>query len=250
MRDLQTRLDSKSTAQYKEWLQRYLRNTAVCRGAKMPDIRACVNDWANQHQLGKLRNNETPIKLMYDLFSSQWNDDKLAACYFVHDVLQPNSLFDFKNLELLENLFAEGKIFPWNVVDTLSARIFPRLITDHKQLALDRMREWSRAESMWQARTSVVALIHFSKDSAFHDVIAETCSVLVKRDERFAKTCVGWMMREVAKADRDFARRFIDDNLAYFSLEAVRNATKHFPDSVTSAYVSKIRQSKSTPSTE
>lgn len=240
--DLQRRLDLKSTMAYKQWLEKYLRHTTICRGAKMPAIRTCVNEWAAEHQLAKKQDSNMCKQLVFDLFMSDMNDDKIAATYIIHDVLQPSRMFHLEDLEILERLFRKDKICPWNVVDTLSARIFPSIIEEDKQPALDRLCQWSRAENMWQARTSVVALIHFSKDSAFHDVIFETSSVLIKREERFAKTCVGWIMREVAKADEEFARQFIDENLRFFSLEAVRNATKHFPCAVTSSYVTKIKQ--------
>lgn len=242
--DLQMRLDSTSTTQYKQWLQKYLRNTTVCRGAKVPEIRVSVSKWAEQHQLQRPQDPNLPVKLVYELFSSQWNDDKMAACYFIHDILQPNRLFDFEDLKILETLFAEEKIFPWNVVDTLSTRVFPKLVKDHKEVALDRLREWSRAANMWQARTSVVALIHFSKDSAHYNVISEICSVVVRRDERFAKTCVGWMMREVAKANFHFACSFLDSYLEFFSVEALRNTTKHFPPNASSPYFSRLKQRK------
>lgn len=245
IKNLQMRLDSASTSQYKEWLQKYLRNTTVCRGAKVPAIRAAVNEWAEDHRLQTPRDPLLPNRLVYKLLSSQWNDDKLAACYFIHDILQPNHLFYVEDLNILETLYAEGKIFPWNVVDTLSARVFPELVKDQREMVLDRLREWSRAANVWQARTSVVALIPFSKDSSYKSVISEICSVVVRRDERFAKTCVGWMIREVAKADFDSACSFLDSHVEFFSSEALRNATKHFPSDASSPYFYRLKQATS-----
>lgn len=248
--DLQNRLEKAGTHDYKLWIERYLRNCAKCRGVKSPIIRKCVKDWADDHQL--VQQNGTYIadsttklgcmKIVELLFRSEWNEDKLAATYLIHDVLQPNDMFPVESLDTIEKLFSENLMDTWNVVDTLGLRLITTLINRDKEIVLSRMRAWCASENLWQARIAIVALVPFAKDIAYHEIICETASVVVKRPERFAKTCVGWILREVAHIDRPFVSRFIDDHLSYISVEALRNATKYFPANTARAYLQKRKE--------
>ncbi len=59
-------------------------------------------------------------------------------------------------------------------------------------------------------------------------MIKESCNVLIKREERFAKTAVGWIMREVSKYNKELVKKILDKNIIYFSTESLKNATKKF----------------------
>lgn len=50
--------------------------------------------------------------------------------------------------------------------------------------------------------------------------------------ERFAQTGVGWLLRELADADRARVLAFTDAHLAEMSREAVRYVVEHMPRSV------------------
>ena len=49
-----------------------------------------------------------------------------------------------------------------------------------------------------------------------------------RREERFDKIAVGWILREISRYDEAFVRQVIDENLPRFSGESFKNATKHF----------------------
>jgi 3-methyladenine DNA glycosylase AlkD len=49
-------------------------------------------------------------------------------------------------------------------------------------------------------------------------------------DERFAKTAVGWILREISKHGEPWVRKEIADNIKDFSTESLKNATKYFQD--------------------
>jgi hypothetical protein len=51
---------------------------------------------------------------------------------------------------------------------------------------------------------------------------------VIRRPERFAKTAVGWILREVSRNDPLFVRRVVTDNMDYFSPEGLKNAIKYF----------------------
>ena len=55
-----------------------------------------------------------------------------------------------------------------------------------------------------------------------------SCQVLIRREERFAKTAVGWVLRDISKYDPAFVMRVVEENLVHFSTESLRNALKYF----------------------
>jgi 3-methyladenine DNA glycosylase AlkD len=51
---------------------------------------------------------------------------------------------------------------------------------------------------------------------------------LIRREGHFAKSAMGWLLRDISKHDQAFVERFIQEQSYYFYDESVRNATKYF----------------------
>lgn len=48
---------------------------------------------------------------------------------------------------------------------------------------------------------SVVAFANLAKKNKYTPLLIESSQKLIKREERFAKTAVGWILREISKTD-------------------------------------------------
>jgi 3-methyladenine DNA glycosylase AlkD len=59
--------------------------------------------------------------------------------------------------------------------------------------------------------------------------------ILIRREERFAKTAVGWVLREYSKHDPDFVLSFLSRHVRYTSAELKRNALKYYRQNKRSA---------------
>ena len=66
-------------------------------------------------------------------------------------------------------------------------------------------------------------------DSRYHALIVGSSALLIARPERFAKTAVGWILRELWKQDARAVTAFVDRHLQHFSIEALKNALKYSP---------------------
>ena len=64
----------------------------------------------------------------------------------------------------------------------------------------------------------------------FRPQIAAVCTTLIQRPERFAKTAVGWLLRELSRHDAPFVVAFATRHAGSFSVESVRNAAKYLPE--------------------
>jgi 3-methyladenine DNA glycosylase AlkD len=73
-------------------------------------------------------------------------------------------------------------------------------------------------------------------------LIEASCHVLIRRDERFAKTAVGWLLRELAPHDGEVMARVLEAGLPHFSREALNNALKPLPPDQQQHYRQAFRQ--------
>lgn len=66
--------------------------------------------------------------------------------------------------------------------------------------------------------------------------------MLIQREERFAKTSVGWILHDIWKNDHAGVRAFVERNLASISLEALRNALKYAAKAEQGQYAHQFKQ--------
>jgi 3-methyladenine DNA glycosylase AlkD len=52
-------------------------------------------------------------------------------------------------------------------------------------------------------------------------------SLIIKDQERFIQTGIGWVLRELSLADKQIAIDFINNNLHYFTSEGLQYAGKY-----------------------
>lgn len=231
VKDLQSRLENAADPSERYFMERYLRNELPCRGLHIPVVVGTVKKWAKDHQLSKRTCTSKDIafdeQVLRAMFESPFSEDKIAATVYANAVMLPSGTLDVDRLTLFEELFAKDLLRPWSTVDSLCSRVFSKMIgADHDEVSY-RISSWNSAKNVWKARSSLVAFVPHAKNEIFRDQIWESSSHVIKRPERFAKTAVGWILREVSKHDESFMLRFVERFKTHMSLEAVRNATKY-----------------------
>lgn len=112
----------------------------------------------------------------------------------------------------------------------------PLIQTEGKSCA-NSISKWRTAENLWQARTSLVPFIVVADKSAYYLMVKKSYELLIRREERFAKTAVGWILREISRHDVSFVRRAIQENINFFSIESLKNATKYFSKKEKNVYL-------------
>ncbi|UCH80821.1 MAG: DNA alkylation repair protein [Nitrospiraceae bacterium] len=101
---------------------------------------------------------------------------------------------------------------------------------------------WRTAENLWQARASLVAFVKVADNSIYYPAIQTSCQILITRKERFAKTAVGWILRDISKHNESFVQHFIDENIKTFSTESLKNAIKYFSKDIKNQYVKILKE--------
>lgn len=220
-------INSNSDPKVKSWWENYVKNSAPFRGVKMAVIRKCLHKWHKENIEGAL-DLEQQLDLALALIKEKYTEDKLAGTIFLHEILIPKEVIKPKrDVKRLADLFSNGHIYDWNICDWFCMKVFGELIERNGKEWAKLISKWSSAENLWQARASVVSFVRVAENRDYYDMIERSCSNLIKREERFAKTAVGWILREISKHDSKLVKQFIERNMSHFSIESLRNTLKY-----------------------
>ena len=66
--------------------------------------------------------------------------------------------------------------------------------------------------------------------AGFSDMLLAVCARNVVRSERFAQTGVGWVLRELSRAEPERVAAFVRDHARSMSREAARSAVRKLPE--------------------
>ena len=87
---------------------------------------------------------------------------------------------------------------------------------------------WSWDNYLWKARSSLISFAQCRHIEAHATVIERSADILIRRPERFAKTAVGWVLREYSRTNEEFVLDFISRHVKYTTSEVKRNALKYY----------------------
>ncbi len=196
------------------------------RGIGIPDIRETVKTWYQNEQVSA-QPLERQLAIALQLLEQPLAEDKLTGILILQLFLYKQ--IDFQELiKHFEKLFEQKAIFDWNTCDWFCIRVLGPMIELYGTPCADIVLSWSHADYLWQARASIVPFVYYLKDKSFHTGLVSACKKLIQREERFAKTAVGWVLRELAEHNRKTVDLFIQGNLKHFTSEVLKNACKHF----------------------
>lgn len=228
----------------KSWWENYVKNSAPFRGVKMAVIRKCLHKWHGEY-IEDVLDLEQQLDLALALIKEKYTEDKLAGTIFLHEILIPKEVIKpKKDVKRLADLFSNGHIYDWNICDWFCMKVLGELIERNGKEWAKLISKWSSAENLWQARASVVAFVRVSENRDYYNMIEKSCSNLIKREDRFSKTAVGWILREISKHDDKFVKQFIERNMSHFSIESLRNALKYSSSHERKHYLNMLKNLK------
>ena len=205
-----------------EWWNNYLRHEINFIGVGIPDIRKIIVSWKNENNLSISELFTSTDELM----SQDTSEYKLAAIL----IYQQFILGNIKNSEILNhiNIFFDNKyIFDWNTCDWLCVKILTAIINQGFQQDIKYILDWYKKDYLWYARAALVPFTQCKNLMDYIDLLILPMHRLIKRPERFAKTSVGWLLREISKKDQQFVEAFLLNNKNHLTTEIINNALKY-----------------------
>ncbi|MEN8228677.1 MAG: DNA alkylation repair protein [Bacteroidota bacterium] len=212
-----------------DWWNRYLKGTIPFIGAGIPEIRKILLERNRTEGLDQLPMNRQ-VGMVNRLIKGRFAEEKLAAILYIQLFWlgkQKNSFL----LSLISDWFDERYIFDWNTTDWLCVKVLTPMVDSQDPQVIWILKQWNRNSYLWKARAS---LVPFAQARTIQDHAVEIqkfSDILIRREERFAKTAVGWVMREYSKHDEEFVLAFLSKHVKYTPSEVKRNALKYYRQS-------------------
>lgn len=230
VRCLQDALDGVSSGKTKTWWERYLKGAIRFRGAGIPQIRSVLSDWRSESGVGSWALADQ-FALALRLLEEPMAEDKLAGVLFLQEYLYDRIPWR-ESLRQYGLLFERGLIADWNTCDWFCVRVLGPTIAANGRVCASAVAKWSTSRELWKARASLIGFVPVIAVPGHYPLVLRSSAVLIRRDERFAKTAVGWILRDLSKFDPRTVTAFVEENLPYFSRESIRNALKYSPETI------------------
>lgn len=198
--------------------KRYLKSDLRHLGVTLPAVRKVAVAAATG------LDREATLTLVDELWQAPVHERRTAA---IEILIRNTRLLTADDLAVAERLIRASHT--WAYVDVLAEKVVGGLVTEYPELtaALDR---WVRDDDFWIRRTSLLALLpgiragtpDLTRLSAYGEA-------LVEEREFFIRKALGWVLRELSKADPAWVTAWVGDHLAAVSGVTVREAVRHLP---------------------
>ena len=224
-KNIQIKIASVGNPDKARWLEKYVKHGIKSKGVGIPEIRDIIKASTKDCRLLELDISEQ-IDLLNSLMTSEYTEDKLSAIIYIQ--LNWNRTNEHEKIALISDWFDKELITDWNVCDWLCVRLLTPMIDNWTKDTLRELKKWNISQNQWKARASLVPFAQCKSLEKHKSLIEEFSIELIKRQERFCKTAVGWVLREYSKIDSDFVKRFLIENENWTTKEVIKNATKYF----------------------
>ena len=227
---LQKNLEKESDQKTKNWFENYLRGAIKYRGVKSPLVKKIVTAWMSQQKLNDLEINAV-LNTAYRLLEQDYAEDKFAGIFIVQSQLKREEVNQpILILEIVEQAFKEGLVFDWSTSDWLCMRVTSPLLLKSKKNIAKRVADWRSEKSLWQRRSSIVSFLGCANELLFVDLIKRNVNSLVKEEERFIQTGIGWVISTMSKKHPELADELVKKHFESLSTEVIDRHTKYLKD--------------------
>lgn len=239
VRRLQDVLDESSSDTTRMWWGHYLKGAIEFRGVGIPQIRSVLADWRSDTGVASWPVGDQ-FSLALRLFEEPMAEDKLSGVLFLQEYLYDRVPWR-DSLRCYGSLFERRLIADWNTCDWFCVRVLGPTIATHGSACATAVSKWSKAPELWKARASVVGFVPVIAEPAYHPLVISSSAVLIRREERFAKTAVGWILRDLSKYESGAVATFVGQHLPYFSMESLRNSLKYSPEATRRKFLKSMK---------
>ncbi len=201
---------------------KYLKDTINYIGVSIPDINRIVKD-----SFQSVKPEGSGLKELVLMFMRapiaeyKYAGITIMKNYF-HEFFTDNEILGF-----IEGFYGNEYVYDWSTNDWIAERILTQIIDRRDEEALKQILSWRDSENIWKARASLAGFPGAADISSHMEDIFSTSEILIKKDERFLKTAVGWVMRELTAYAPDRVKDFLRRNSIYLTGEVITNAIKY-----------------------
>ena len=114
----------------------------------------------------------------------------------------------------------------WDYVDTIAGQRLLVLLKADPQAMKAAMLDWAHCDDMWKRRSAILCQLN-AKGATDRDFLSACIAPSLSSKEFFLRKGIGWALRQFARTDPDWVRRYVADHETALSPLSTREALKH-----------------------
>ncbi len=207
--------------------QAYMKSAMPYRGITAPELKRVLRPVLGDARLvpGTREEWEAAVRTLWD--DARFREERYAAIALTrHRVARDWQ--DVDALDLYEHLVVTGAW--WDVVDPVAGERVGLVLLSHREDATPVIRSWARADDLWLRRAAVLSQLGHREatDTALlEDVLDANLEDSPYGREFFVRKAVGWALRQHARTDPDWVRRYVASREPRMAGLSRREALKH-----------------------
>lgn len=222
------RLAAAADDKTRQWWERYLKGAVPFRDVPMGTIRRIVHETWRTGGVDR-QHPEVRLGLALAQFAEPFGEDKLAGVLALSERLLGNLTAD--HVPALAGPFERRQIDDWSTCDWYCVKVLGRFIErgEDRRERVEAIAAWRGAATLWQRRAAAVSFVNLAPEGerffdGFSNLLLTVCQANVADPARFSQTSVGWLLRELSRAEPDRVRAVLDEHEGSMSREARRTA--------------------------
>ena len=197
-------------------MQAYLKTAEPCLGVRLPEVRRLTSEAAVADPPATAADVERAAGALWR--EAAYREERYAAIALTG---LPVARGVLELLPLYEQMITTGAW--WDLVDGVAGRIRDLLLAHPAQLG-PVLRDWARSDDRWLRRSAITAQLG-AKERTDRALLTEVIEVNAADPEFFVRKAIGWALRDLAKTDPAWVRRFLAEH--ELSPLSRREASRH-----------------------
>ncbi len=187
-------------------------------GVRVPDARKIARAVAKSQPPISLDNLEASVLELWD--NATHREERYAAAELLRLRVAKGRL---SLIPLHEHMAVTGAW--WDHIDEIAHHIAD-LHDLHPIETAHEVRRWSTSDDMWLRRLSIISQLG-RRDRLDTELLSEVIEPNMSDTEFFIRKAIGWALRDYAKVEPDWVRRFVTEREDQLSGLSKREALKH-----------------------
>lgn len=214
-------LRARSDAERAVGQQRYMKSALPFLGLTAPVLRAALRPVLADHRLTDRRDWEDTVR-------SLWDEATHREHWYAAIALARHRHYrawrDSDAIPLWRHLIETGAW--WDVVDEVATHLVQDALLGNLEVEGLRLRQWASDRHLWVRRAAVISQVGL-RERLDPDLLTDVVEPNLADRDFFIRKAIGWALRDHARTDPAFVRRFVDAHAGELSGLSRREALKH-----------------------
>lgn len=202
--------------------QRYMKSALPYHGLTSPELAGALRPLLRDPAL-VMRSREEWVATIRDLWEEATHREEWYAALALAKHRAYREWVDSTSMPLWERLIRSGAW--WDVVDDIATHLVRDTVLAAPRVEKPRMRSWAVADSLWVRRAAILCQVG-AQNRLDQRLLADVVEPNIEDPDFFSRKAIGWALRDHARWDPAWVRRFVDEHPALSGLSR-REALKH-----------------------